>query len=90
MIDKSILTFDGDTDSGGTIVNSNATGIGLIFGLHAGSNFNSGNAGRSRNTGAWAAAGYLKPLVQTVFLIALGELYLLQAFKWKSGHCYAL
>ena len=50
-----VLTFDGDTDSGGTIVNSNANGIGLIFWLHAGSNFNSGNAG-DLNT-SWNAAG---------------------------------
>jgi hypothetical protein len=50
-----ILTYDGDTDSGGTIVNSNANGIGLIFWLHAGSNFNSGSAG-DLNT-SWSAAG---------------------------------
>jgi len=50
-----VLTFDGDTDSGGTIVNSNANGIGLLFWLHAGSNFNSGNAG-DLNT-SWSAAG---------------------------------
>ena len=50
-----VLTFDGDTDSGGTIVNSNANGIGLLFWLHAGSNFNSGNAG-DLNT-SWNAAG---------------------------------
>jgi len=50
-----VLTFDGDTDSGGTIVNSNANGIGLIFWLHAGSTFNSGNAG-DLNT-SWNAAG---------------------------------
>ena len=50
-----VLTFDGDTDSGGTIVNSNANGIGLQFWLHAGSNFNSGNAG-DLNT-SWSAAG---------------------------------
>ena len=50
-----VLTFDGDTDSGGTLVNSNATGIGLIWWLHAGSTFNSGNAG-DLNT-SWNAAG---------------------------------
>lgn len=50
-----VLTFDGDTDSGGTLVNSSASGIGLIFWLHAGSNFNSGNAG-DLNT-SWSAAG---------------------------------
>jgi len=53
--ERVVLTFDGDTDSGGTIVNSNANGIGLQFWLHAGSNFNSGNAG-DLNT-SWSAAG---------------------------------
>ena len=50
-----VLTYDGDTDSGGTIVNNNTNGIGLIFWLHAGSNFNSGSAG-DLNT-SWSAAG---------------------------------
>ena len=31
--ERVVLTFDGDTDSGGTIVNSNAIGIGLHFWL---------------------------------------------------------
>ena len=48
-----VLTFDGDTS--GTITNTNTTGMGLIFWLHAGSNFNSGNAG-DLNT-SWSAAG---------------------------------
>ena len=50
-----VLTFDGDTNSGGTIVNNNTTGIGIIWWLHAGSTFNSGNAG-DLNT-SWNAAG---------------------------------
>ena len=48
-----VLTFDGDTS--GAITNTNTTGMGLIFWLHAGSNFNSGNAG-DLNT-SWSASG---------------------------------
>ena len=48
-----VLTFDGDTS--GTITNTNTLGMGLIFWLHAGSNFNSGNAS-DLNT-SWSAAG---------------------------------
>jgi len=48
-----VLTFDGDTS--GTITNTNTLGIGLMFWLHAVSNFNSGNAG-DLNT-SWSVAG---------------------------------
>ena len=50
-----VLTFDGDTDSGGTIANSNATGLAINLWLHGGSTFNSGDVA-DLNT-SWSAAG---------------------------------
>ena len=50
-----VLTYDGDTDSGGTIANSNATGLSINLWLHGGSTFNSGNVS-DLNT-SWSSAG---------------------------------
>jgi len=50
-----VLTFDGDTNSGGTIANSNATGLAINLWLHGGSTFNSGNVA-DLNT-SWSSAG---------------------------------
>lgn len=50
-----VLTYDGDTDSGGTIANSNATGLSINLWLHGGSTYNSGDVA-DLNT-SWSSAG---------------------------------
>ena len=74
-----VMTFDADTDSGGTIVNSNAKGLDVMFWLHAGSTYNSGSAGDlntswgspSNNTRAAGISSFFDSTNRTFFVTGM-------------------